>query len=130
MHFQLLHFDTLGSTNTEAADQARRGAPEGLTIVANEQTAGRGRQGRVWISPKGAGAYFSTILRPQIEPRDLTLIPLIAAVAVHEVLRKVFMIEADIKWPNDVLVNEKKICGILCETVETPVGLAVIVGVG
>jgi BirA family biotin operon repressor/biotin-[acetyl-CoA-carboxylase] ligase len=130
MHFQPLHFDSLDSTNREAGDQARSGATEGVTIVADEQTAGRGRQGRSWTSKKGTGLYMSLILRPQVDARELTLIPLIAAIAVHEVLLKVFTIEADIKWPNDVLVDEKKICGILCEAVDTPLGLAVIVGIG
>lgn len=130
MHFQLLHYASLGSTNTEAADQARKGAAEGVTIVADEQTVGRGRQGRSWTSPKGTGAYFSTILRPQIEPRYLTLIPLMTAVAIYDALLTGWSIRPDIKWPNDVLVNDKKIAGVLSEMVDTPTGPAVIVGIG
>ncbi len=130
MNFQLLHFDTLDSTNTEAARQARSGAAEGLTIVANEQTAGRGRQGRSWTSRIGDGAYFSTIFRPRIEPRYYTLIPLVAAIAVHDALKKGWRIASDIKWPNDVLVNEKKIAGVLSEMIETPTGHAIILGIG
>jgi BirA family biotin operon repressor/biotin-[acetyl-CoA-carboxylase] ligase len=129
LNFQLIHFDILDSTNREGADQARRGAAEGVTIVADEQTAGRGRQGRNWISRKGDGAYFSTILRPNIEPRHLPLVQLMAAVAVHEVLLE-SRIQADIKWPNDILVSDKKISGILSEMVETPSGPAVVVGIG
>jgi BirA family biotin operon repressor/biotin-[acetyl-CoA-carboxylase] ligase len=130
MHFQILRFDSLDSTNREAADQARRGAPEGVTIVADEQTAGRGRQGRNWTSTKGSGAYFSTILRPTVEARYFTLIPLLAAVAVHDALLEGWSIDADIKWPNDVLVDGKKICGVLSEMIDTPAGNAIILGIG
>lgn len=130
MHFTTLHFDTLGSTNTEAAEHARRGADEGVCIVADEQTAGRGRQGREWLSEKGSGLFMSLVLRPTLNPKHLTLIPLMAAVAVYDVLLKAFLIEPDIKWPNDILVHEKKICGILSEAVETSSGMAVILGVG
>jgi len=130
MHFQLIHYGSLGSTNTEAADQARKGAAEGVTIVADEQTAGRGRHGRSWVSQKGSGAYFSTILRPRIEPRYYTLIPLMAAIAVCDALVTGWSITPDIKWPNDVLVNDKKIAGILSEMVDTATGHAVIVGIG
>lgn len=130
MHFRLLHFDSLDSTNREAADHARRGADEGITIVADEQTAGRGRQGREWISKKGVGAYFSTILRPKIKPRHYTLVPLTAAVAVYDALRKGWLVDPDIKWPNDILVGEKKISGILSEMVDTPAGHAIILGIG
>lgn len=73
---------------------------------------------------------MSLVLRPKIEPRSLPLITLMAAVAVYDVLHKGFLLDPDIKWPNDVLVREKKICGILAETVETPAGLAVILGIG
>ncbi|MBV9242870.1 MAG: biotin--[acetyl-CoA-carboxylase] ligase [Acidobacteria bacterium] len=130
MHFQLVHFNTLDSTNREAADQARAGAAEGLTIVADEQTAGRGRQGREWASATGSGAYFTTILHPRVEVRHFTLIPLMAAVAVYDALLERWHIGPDIKWPNDVLVDEKKIAGILAEMVDTPTGNAIVVGIG
>ena len=130
MIFNILHFDTLASTNTEAAEQARRGAAEGLCIVANQQTAGRGRHGREWLSEKGSGVYMSIVLRPALAVQHLTLIQLMAAVAVYDVLLKGYLIEPDIKWPNDILVNDKKICGILSEAVETTNGLAVILGMG
>ena len=130
MIFNILHFDTLASTNTEAAEQARRGAAEGLCIVAGQQTAGRGRHGREWLSEKGSGVYMSIVLRPALAVQHLTLIQLMAAVAVYDVLLKGYLIEPDIKWPNDILVNDKKICGILSEAVETTNGLAVILGMG
>ncbi len=129
MNFTILRFDTIESTNTEAINQAKRGADEGLCIVANRQTAGRGRHGRVWISESNAGLYFSLVLRPKIEMRFLPLITLMSAVAVHETLKN-FDLNSDIKWVNDIHINGKKICGILAETCETPKGLAVIVGIG
>ncbi len=126
----LIRFDSLPSTNTEAAIQAKQGAPEGLCVVASEQTAGRGRLQRLWSSPKGAGLYFSIILRPKLEQRYWPLVTFTAAIAVHDALLEVCGIEADIKWPNDVEVDGRKICGILGETVDTELGRAVIVGIG
>jgi BirA family transcriptional regulator, biotin operon repressor / biotin---[acetyl-CoA-carboxylase] ligase len=130
MNFRILKYDTIDSTNTEAINQARRGADEGLCIVAREQTAGRGRHGRTWVSEKDAGLYFSLVLRPKIETHLLPLITLMTAVAVHQSIEAAFKIECDIKWANDIHVQGKKICGILAETVETEKGLAVIVGIG
>jgi len=130
MNFTILRFDTLASTNPEAADQARKGAPEGLCVVADEQTGGKGRQGRTWTSGKGSGVYMSVVLHPKFESKYLPLITLAAAVAVYDVLLKGFLIDPDIKWPNDILVGGKKICGILAEAVETPNGIAVVLGIG
>jgi len=127
---QILRFDSLPSTNLEAASRAVQGAPEGLSLVAAEQTAGRGRLAREWVSPKGAGLYFSIILRPDFEMAMWPLITLMAAVAVHDALHESCVLTTDIKWPNDVLANEKKLCGILAETVETSSGRAVVVGMG
>ena len=131
-HFQpkILRFDSLASTNTEAARQAAQGAAEGLCIVADEQTAGRGRLQRPWLSPKGAGLYFSIVLRPRIDQSAWPVITLMASLAVHDALRVSCKLETDIKWPNDLLVNERKLCGVLAETVETPLGRAVIIGIG
>lgn len=129
MDFTILRFDSVGSTNTEAADQARQGAAEGLCVIAQEQTAGRGRQGRTWISEMGSGLYFSIVLRPKIESRFLPLITLMSGVAVNDALEE-FGLRPDIKWVNDLLVDEKKIGGILAETVETSIGPAVVVGIG
>ena len=129
MNFNILRFDSLESTNTEAARQGRRGASEGLCVVAARQTKGRGRHGRTWISEAGAGLYFSLLLRPKIDARFLPLITFAGAVAVFETLRK-FDLSPDIKWANDVHVRGKKICGILAETCETDFGLAVVLGIG
>lgn len=132
MRFQptIIRYDTLASTNTEAAEQARRGAPEGVCIVARAQTSGRGRQGRTWASPPDAGLYFSIVLRPSIEERWWPFIALIGALAARDGLRAVCSVEADIKWPNDLVVNGRKICGILAETVETGSGRACVLGIG
>ena len=130
MHFTILRFDEIDSTNTEALNQARRGAPEGLCVVARRQTAGRGRHGRVWVSEKDAGLFFSLVLRPTIETRFLPLITLMSAVAVHDTLETLYGFDCDIKWVNDIHTSGKKICGILAETTETTQGLAVVVGIG
>lgn len=129
MNINILRFDTIDSTNTEALKQARLGADEGLCVVARHQTAGRGRHGRTWVSEKDAGLYFSIVLRPKIETKYVPLITLMTGVAVHDTLSH-FGLSPDIKWVNDILVDEKKIAGILAETAETNTGLAVVVGVG
>jgi BirA family biotin operon repressor/biotin-[acetyl-CoA-carboxylase] ligase len=130
MNFTILRFDSIGSTNTEALNQAKLGAGEGLCVVAEQQTAGRGRHGRVWISESGAGLYCSFVLRPKIENRFLPLVTLTAAVAVHDALAGLYPLKPDIKWANDIHVNNKKICGILAEMAETNSGLAIAVGIG
>ena len=126
----ILRFDSLPSTNLEAARRAIEGAAEGLCEVASEQTAGRGRLQRQWISPKGAGLYFSVVLRPRIRQSSWPLITLAAALAVHDALLEASSLNTDIKWPNDVLANNRKLCGILAETVETTKGRAVVLGIG
>lgn len=127
---KVLRFDSLPSTNLEALKQAGDGAAQGLCVVAGEQTAGRGRRKRQWVSPRGAGLYFSIVLRPQLKQSMWPLLTLMAAVAVHDALLAECQLETDIKWPNDILVNEKKLCGILAETVDTASGRAVVVGIG
>jgi BirA family biotin operon repressor/biotin-[acetyl-CoA-carboxylase] ligase len=127
---KVLRFESLPSTNTELARLASEGAPEGVSVVADEQTAGRGRLQRAWSSPKGAGLYFSILLRPTIPQNCWPLITFMAALAVSDALREACELETDIKWPNDILSGERKICGILAEAIETPVGRAVILGIG
>ncbi|MBE7516934.1 MAG: biotin--[acetyl-CoA-carboxylase] ligase [Chloracidobacterium sp.] len=129
MQINVIRFDSLPSTNTEAAEQAGRGAAEGTCIIAAEQTAGRGRLGRRWAGSKGTGLYLSIVLRPAIEPRSLPLMTLMAGLAVHDTMHEIGL-RPDIKWVNDVLIGERKISGILAETIETPLGRAVIVGIG
>lgn len=127
---KVLRFDSLPSTNLEAARQATAGAPEGLCVVAAEQTSGRGRLGRQWLSPKGAGLYFSIVLRPNVPQSSWPLLTLMTAVAVHDALLESCQLETDIKWPNDIVAAEKKLCGILAETVDTAGGGAVVMGIG
>ena len=127
---QVVRYASLPSTNTEAARLAAQGAEEGLCIIADEQTAGRGRLQRSWLSPKGAGLYFSALLRPLIPLDQWPLITFVAALAVSDALRVACDLETDIKWPNDLLASERKICGILAETIETPQGRGVVVGIG
>ena len=126
----ILRFDSLPSTNTEAARQAALGAPEWLCVVAREQTAGRGRRERPWVSPKDAGLYVSVVLRPSLGPRDWPLITLAAALAARDALAEACGLETDIKWPNDLLACGRKLCGILAETAEGARGRAVVLGVG
>ena len=127
---KVLRFESLPSTNTELARLASEGAAEGLSVVAEEQTAGRGRLQRAWSSPKGAGLYFSILLRPTIPQNYWPLITFMAALAVGDALREASGVQTDIKWPNDLLSGERKICGILAEAIETPAGRAVILGIG
>jgi BirA family transcriptional regulator, biotin operon repressor / biotin---[acetyl-CoA-carboxylase] ligase len=127
---KILRFESLPSTNTELARMASEGAAEGVAVLADEQTAGRGRLQRTWSSPKGAGLYFSILLRPRIPVDRWPLITFMAALAVGDALQEATGLRTDIKWPNDLLSGERKICGILSEAIETPAGRAVIVGIG
>ena len=130
MRPRIVRFESLPSTNTEVARLAAEGAAEGVAVLADEQTAGRGRLQRAWSSPKGAGLYFSILLRPAIAIERWPLITFLAALATGDALREAGKVETDIKWPNDLLANERKICGILAEAIETPSGRAVVVGIG
>jgi BirA family transcriptional regulator, biotin operon repressor / biotin---[acetyl-CoA-carboxylase] ligase len=116
-----------GSTNADLLARARDGAPEGVVLAADEQTAGRGRLGRSWQSPPRAALTFSLLLRPApVPPARRGWLPLLAGTAVAGAVRTVTSVDARLKWPNDVLVGEAKLAGILAEAV----GDAVIVGVG
>jgi BirA family biotin operon repressor/biotin-[acetyl-CoA-carboxylase] ligase len=130
LRFTILRFDSLPSTNDEAARQATRGVPEGVCVVAREQTAGRGRQARAWVSPRDAGLYFSLVLRPRLEAAQWPLITLAAALAVRAALTDACALTPDIKWPNDLLVSGRKLCGILAEVCEGGTARACILGIG
>lgn len=103
------------STNLRARDLAAGGAPEGTIVIAERQTAGRGRKGRSWFSPAGQGIYLSLILRPPVTPGEAAGITLMTGVAAAEALISVRSLDVTIRWPNDVLVNGRKIAGILTE---------------
>ena len=128
---RVLRFQHLPSTNDLAREMAASGAEEGVTVTAREQTAGRGRHGRTWSSPPGEGLYMSVVLRPDINPALSSVMTLAAAVAVAETLKLDFQIDADIKWPNDVLASGRKICGILVEAaIEKERLLYAVMGIG
>lgn len=112
---KIYSYKEIGSTNEAAYDLAMSGEEEGSVVVAEYQTKGRGRMGRKWISPKGKGAYFSMILRPDILPREISSITLLSSLAVAKTIREKLGLKALIKWPNDVLINSGKVCGILTE---------------
>lgn len=109
------YFAEVTSTNDVAKKLATKGAEEGTVILAETQTQGKGRLGRRWLSPKG-GIWLSVILRPKIPAKDSYQLTFMVAVAVAKTIRKMFKVNAEIKWPNDILVNERKVCGILTET--------------
>ena len=112
---QIVYFNETDSTNTRAKDLAIKGAPEGTLVVSEKQTKGRGRKGRNWFSPSRGGIYTSLILRPRIPPNEAPKMTLLTAVAVAETLHSLTQLKANIKWPNDILINGKKIAGILTE---------------
>lgn len=109
------HFQTIPSTNTEAYQLALRGAPEGEIVIAESQEKGRGRLGRHWVSPPFLNLYLSVILRPEIPPSQASLITLMAAVAVAEAIERFSGLHPVIKWPNDILVENRKVAGLLNE---------------
>ncbi|MGI5875638.1 MAG: biotin--[acetyl-CoA-carboxylase] ligase [Dethiobacteria bacterium] len=110
------YFKQLESTNNALKKMADEGAPEGTVVVAEEQTRGKGRLGRFWISPPGKGIWLSILLKPQIAPQETPLFTLLAAVAVVKAIKNVLPeTPAGIKWPNDILLHRRKICGILTE---------------
>lgn len=113
-------FDSLDSTNTRAKQLAGQGEPEGTLVVAEEQTNGRGRRGREWSAGPGVGVWMSLILRPQLLPQQSTGITLTAALAVVKGIREVSKTEPLIKWPNDIVIGGKKVCGMLTETNSEP----------
>jgi BirA family biotin operon repressor/biotin-[acetyl-CoA-carboxylase] ligase len=127
LHF----FTTIDSTNTYAARLARDGAPEGTAVIADSQSGGKGRLGRSWISPPGVNLYLSAILRPAVPAATVPQLNLLAAVAVADTIVQVCGLTPAIKWPNDVLVGGKKVCGILAEMqTETGVLRSVVLGIG
>jgi len=107
--------DEAASTNLLARERAENGCREGLIVLARSQTSGKGRAGRSFISPPG-GLYMSVVLRPKIPPAEISSLPLMAGLAVSKSISSSLMVPSQLKWPNDVLVNGKKVCGILVES--------------
>lgn len=124
-------FETIDSTNVRAKLAAEEGAPHGTLIVADRQTAGRGRRGRCWISPAGANAYFTLLLKPELSPDRAPMLTLVMAMAVAKGIGDTVGKTPDIKWPNDIVAKGRKICGILTEmSVERDYIHYIVIGVG
>jgi len=112
---RIFYFEEAESTNDLAKELAEKGFEEGTVVIAETQTHGKGRLGRRWISPRG-GTWFSVVLRPAIGSKDAPKIVFMAAVAIAKTIRNMLRLTAKTKWPNDVLVHNKKVCGLLAET--------------
>lgn len=112
---QICFFETVGSTNNEAGRLAEEGAPEGTLVLAEQQVKGKGRRGRAWVTPAGSAIAMSLVVRPQIAPDRASMVTLVMGLAVASACRRYCGVDARIKWPNDIVVDGKKICGILTE---------------
>lgn len=127
----LRFFAELGSTNAQAKIEAEDGAPHGTLVVTDMQTAGRGRRGKQWSSPAATNLYFSIVLRPQLSPNKAPMLTLVMAHSVAEGIRRITGLSAGIKWPNDIVISGKKVCGILTEMSAEPDYIQhVVIGVG
>lgn len=127
----LYFYETIGSTNTQARQFAENGEPHGTVVWADEQTAGKGRRGRSWQGPANSNLYFSLVLRPELKADKASMLTLVMAMSVARAVREVSGLKAGIKWPNDIVVNKKKICGILTEmTMDASRIGYVVIGVG
>jgi len=133
--FDVRRFASIPSTNSYLLDEARRGAPEGLVAVADHQTAGRGRLGRPWEAPPGTSLLVSVLLRPVLEPDHLYLCTGLVALAAADACTQVAGVEPGLKWPNDLVIGDKKVAGVLAEADPSapggpPGSVAVVVGIG
>lgn len=115
-----IYFPIITSTQHAIKRLAQQNAPEGIVAVADEQTEGRGRRGRSWHAPASKNLLFSFLLKPELKPGDVQLLNLAAGIAVKSLLKDQYRVDAVLKWPNDLLVNERKICGILSEAAGEP----------
>ena len=126
-----MYYDETDSTNNRAKDSGEKKGAHGTLFIADKQNAGKGRRGRVWESPSGKSIYMTILLRPQITPDKAPMLTLIMGLSAAEGIRKVSGVEAEIKWPNDIVVNKKKVCGILTEmATEIEYVNYVVIGVG
>ena len=112
---EIYYYDVTDSTNIRAKELAEEGHPSGTLVVADRQEAGRGRRGRSWDSPSGTGIFMTLLLKPEMNPNHASMLTLVAAMAVARAISKCAGTEALIKWPNDIVIGGKKICGILTE---------------
>ena len=112
---RIISFDSISSTNDVAWKEAEKGAAEGTVVVAEEQTAGRGRLSRRWHSPVGLGVWMSVVLRPEVRPETAPGLTLCASVAIANAIRSLYPMRVSLKWPNDIMMRGRKLCGILTE---------------
>ena len=110
---QIVYYHVTDSTNIQAKRLAEEGFPHGTLVVAERQESGRGRRGRFWESPEHAGVFMTILLRPDFEPKQASMLTIIAAMAVTKAIQTMMQLSVKIKWPNDIVLNDKKICGIL-----------------
>lgn len=128
---KIVYFDETDSTNIRAKDFGEKGGVHGMLIVTDKQHAGKGRRGRTWDSPPGESIYMSILLRPRIAPDRAPMLTLVMGLSVAEGIRRITGAKAGIKWPNDIVINKKKVCGILTEmTTEMEYINYVVIGVG
>ncbi|MCE5259051.1 MAG: biotin--[acetyl-CoA-carboxylase] ligase [Chloroflexi bacterium] len=136
LHTQLLGrtlevYRSIDSTNTRAAALARQGAPDGALVLAEEQTAGRGRLGRSWLAPAGSSLLFSLVLRPNLQPAEMQRLAMITSLAACRAVERLYGLYIAVKWPNDIQFNGRKLGGMLCEAGLEKGNLAwVVVGLG
>jgi len=123
---QFHYWDSIGSTMTEATQLAASGAPHGTVVIADEQTSGLGRLGRSWQSDAGVGIYCSLLLRITLNPADLPIASLLLGLAVREAIQEAAGLACDLRWPNDVLVRERKVAGILAQITDS----CIVAGIG
>lgn len=119
-----------GSTNADLAEAARAGAAEGSVLVTEHQSAGRGRLGRTWSAPPRSGLMFSVLLRPRVPAAQQGWLPLLAGLAAATAVRRVAAVDVRLKWPNDLLIGERKLAGVLAERVDGDGGGPIVLGVG
>ena len=112
---KIIIMDSVDSTNSEVKRRAEEGAQQGLLVISEEQTAGRGRRGRYWESQKGQGIFMTLLLKPAIEPGNASMLTLVMGMAVRDAIQRITGLDAAIKWPNDIICDGKKVCGILTE---------------
>ncbi len=128
---EIHYFSQIGSTNQYAKKIAEEGAPDGSLVIADEQTAGRGRSGRSWVTPPGEAIACSLLLRPKLLPERISMVTLVMGLAVVRAVNALYDVHAGIKWPNDVVIGGRKLCGILTE-MSAEVGEVhyIVIGVG
>ena len=128
---QIRYFSRIDSTNQYAKRIAEEGAPDGTLIIADEQTAGKGRSGRTWVTPPAEAIAFTLLLRPKLSPDRISMVTLVMGLAVTNAVNSLYDVSAGIKWPNDVVIKGRKLCGILTEmSAEVRQVNYIVIGVG